>query len=101
LTGDKAGQSEVFADNLPLLPDNIRPSGRGGFWLGGSVSRYPGQFSTEYLMTLPPWIRNTICKVNFPFHHNFLIKTRLMQTNLAKFVITIYKFRYIVSTLNI
>uniref|UniRef100_T1IQL5 polyribonucleotide nucleotidyltransferase n=1 Tax=Strigamia maritima TaxID=126957 RepID=T1IQL5_STRMM len=34
LKGPKQGQMEVFLDNLPGLPDNIRPSGRDTYWLG-------------------------------------------------------------------
>ena len=33
LTGDKAGTSDVFADNLPGCPDNINSNGMGVFWI--------------------------------------------------------------------
>lgn len=33
LKGPKQGQTEVFVDNLPGEPDNIRPSKRGGYWV--------------------------------------------------------------------
>lgn len=33
LTGDKAGQSEVWVDNLPGMPDNIRFNGRDCYWV--------------------------------------------------------------------
>ena len=33
LTGEKKGQSEVFADNLPGFPDNITEAPDGGFWV--------------------------------------------------------------------
>lgn len=33
LSGARKGQTEVFADNLPGEPDNIRPSRRGGYWV--------------------------------------------------------------------
>ncbi|RLN40813.1 hypothetical protein C2845_PM01G22740 [Panicum miliaceum] len=32
ITGPKAGTSETLAD-LPGYPDNVRPDGRGGFWV--------------------------------------------------------------------
>jgi sugar lactone lactonase YvrE len=33
LAGERAGQSEVFLDNLPGYPDNITSNGQGIFWL--------------------------------------------------------------------
>ncbi|MBL9124881.1 MAG: strictosidine synthase family protein [Planctomycetaceae bacterium] len=33
LKGEKAGTSEIFADNLPGFPDNVSSNGRGSFWL--------------------------------------------------------------------
>lgn len=33
LTGPKAGQSEVFIDNLPGFPDGLSSNGKGTFWL--------------------------------------------------------------------
>jgi sugar lactone lactonase YvrE len=33
LTGKRAGEWDVFVDNLPGYPDNITQSGRGTFWL--------------------------------------------------------------------
>lgn len=33
LSGPKAGQSDVFADNLPGFPDNIRTDADGNFWV--------------------------------------------------------------------
>lgn len=32
--GPKKGQNEVFVDELPGFPDNIRPSSSGGYWVG-------------------------------------------------------------------
>lgn len=34
LHGPKQGQADVFVDNLPGLPDNIRSNGRDTFWVG-------------------------------------------------------------------
>ncbi|XP_064486172.1 uncharacterized protein LOC135398717 [Ornithodoros turicata] len=39
LKGPKKGQTEVFVDNLPGEPDNIRPSKRGGYWVGFATAR--------------------------------------------------------------
>jgi len=39
LTGEKAGQAEVFIDNLPGFPDNLHGNGKGLFWLALSSTR--------------------------------------------------------------
>ncbi|HEX5373982.1 MAG TPA: SMP-30/gluconolactonase/LRE family protein [Aquabacterium sp.] len=41
LKGEKAGQKEVFIDNLPGFPDNISFNGRDGFWLALYAPRDP------------------------------------------------------------
>lgn len=41
IKGPKAGTVEIFADNLPGFPDNIRSNGRGGFWVGLCGVRLP------------------------------------------------------------
>jgi sugar lactone lactonase YvrE len=41
LKGDRAGRSDVFVDNLPFLPDNIRFNGRDRFWVAGVAMRSP------------------------------------------------------------
>lgn len=39
LSGPKAGQSDVFADNLPGFPDNIRADEKGNFWVATPTIR--------------------------------------------------------------
>ncbi len=39
LEGEKAGTSEIFAENLPGSPDNIRRSSDGGYWLAMGAKR--------------------------------------------------------------
>ncbi|KAM7284485.1 adipocyte plasma membrane-associated protein [Ixodes scapularis] len=39
LGGARKGQTEVFADNLPGEPDNIRPSKSGGYWVAFATGR--------------------------------------------------------------
>ncbi len=39
LTGPRAGQSEVFIDNLPGFPDNVSSSGSGVFWVALAAPR--------------------------------------------------------------
>jgi sugar lactone lactonase YvrE len=41
LKGDKAGTSDIFADNLPGFPDNITSNRRGTFWLALFTVRNP------------------------------------------------------------
>ena len=41
LKGDRAGSSEIFLDNLPGFPDNIRFNGKDRFWLAIPVPRNP------------------------------------------------------------
>ena len=61
LTGERAGQSEVFIDNLPGYPDNITSNGRGEFWLALFTVRNeeadwlgPRPFVKSTLAKLPP-----------------------------------------------
>jgi sugar lactone lactonase YvrE len=39
LSGPKAGQSDVFADNLPGFPDNVRTDADGNFWVATPTTR--------------------------------------------------------------
>ncbi|CAG7835112.1 unnamed protein product, partial [Allacma fusca] len=41
LKGPKAGTSDIFVDGLPGLPDNIRPNGRGGYYIALFSGRMP------------------------------------------------------------
>jgi sugar lactone lactonase YvrE len=41
LKGERAGTSEIFIDNLPGFPDNIRFNGRDRFWLAIPAKRNP------------------------------------------------------------
>lgn len=41
LKGEKAGTHDIFIDNLPGFPDNIRFNGRDRFWLALPVPRNP------------------------------------------------------------
>lgn len=41
LKGPKAGQSDIFIDNLPGFPDNISANGKGTFWLALYTVRNP------------------------------------------------------------
>ncbi|VDM36897.1 unnamed protein product [Toxocara canis] len=45
ISGPKKGTTEIFADNLPGLPDNIRLSTDGTFWVGMASVRHHQQLS--------------------------------------------------------
>lgn len=49
LKGDKAGESEVFADNLPGIPDGISSNGRDTYWVALFAPR------NAALDALAPW----------------------------------------------
>ena len=57
------GQTDIFVDNLPGYPDNIRPSGRGTFWVGMAVIRRAGDWQYLDVLSTYPWIRSFLLKV--------------------------------------
>ena len=64
LKGIKAGHAEVFVENLPCLPDNIRRSSSGGYWIACGVTRYDGKFNTFDFIGRWPLIRWIASKVS-------------------------------------
>jgi len=64
LKGVKAGHAEVFVENLPCLPDNIRRSSSGGYWIACGVTRYDGKFNTFDFIGRWPLIRWIALKVS-------------------------------------
>ena len=63
--GSKAGTFDVFAENLPGLPDNISPSSSGGYWLGVAVTR---QSRLLDIFNELPFLRTLIVKVCLYMH---------------------------------
>lgn len=64
LTGPKAGQSEIFIDNLPGFPDGITSNGKGKFWLALVTPRdatldkiLPHPFLRKVVMRLPKFLQ--------------------------------------------
>lgn len=59
------GQTEIFADNLPKVPDNIRLSKNGGYWvaLSGPVRSAEDLLTLSDFMGRRPWLRKQIAKV--------------------------------------
>ena len=65
MTGPKQGEIDIFAENLPGWPDNIRRSGRGTYWVGMASIRRAEQLSLLDMASTRPWIRALIAKVIF------------------------------------
>lgn len=59
LRGEKAGQTDLFASNLPGFPDGISSSGRGTFWLALATTRNP----TADWLHPRPWLKNQLAKL--------------------------------------
>lgn len=64
LSGPRAGQHDIFADNLPGFPDGISSSGRGTFWLALATARnrqadslHPHPFLKNLAAKLPAFLR--------------------------------------------
>ena len=67
LTGPRAGETEIFSNNLPGLPDNIRPSSRGGYWVAFAVTRHPDLWSTWDRTAPYPWVKRIMAKTLHKF----------------------------------
>lgn len=59
LTGEEAGTSEVFIDNLPGFPDNLSFNGRDGYWLALFA---PRDALLDRVLPLP-WVRRIILRL--------------------------------------
>lgn len=57
LTGSRAGQTEIFADNLPGFPDNMSTGSDGLFWVAMPV---PRDRLVDRLAKLPPYVRQAV-----------------------------------------
>lgn len=62
IKGVDEGKVEVFMDNLPGFPDNIRASSNGGYWIGISAVR-KAPFSMLDMLASKPLARKLIAKV--------------------------------------
>jgi sugar lactone lactonase YvrE len=59
LKGDKAGQHEVFIDNLPGLPDNLQGDRKGTFWVALPT---PRKADADFLHR-HPWLKAQLAKL--------------------------------------
>ena len=66
IKGPKTGVYDLFTENLPGLPDNIRRRKEGGYWLGlAGIRKWP--FSLLDFLGPYPTIKKMITKVNEKF----------------------------------
>jgi sugar lactone lactonase YvrE len=63
LTGEKAGKSDVFMDNVPGFPDNITRAPDGGFWVALFTTRKP---IVDDTLHPSPWLKKQIAKLPKP-----------------------------------
>ena len=74
LTGDKAGQQELFLGNLPGYPDNLEAQGDGTFWLAFASPRVPAEVLMPY-----PFLRKVLWRLGSkvrpaPIHRGMVIQ---------------------------
>ena len=77
IKGEHEGKSEVFAHNLPGLPDNIRLSSHGGYWVGLAMKRT----QVTDLLGKYPRARNFLVKVNTEYTSCFYFKKTRQNNN--------------------
>jgi sugar lactone lactonase YvrE len=72
LKGPRAGQREVFIDNLPGFPDNVTFNGRDTFWLALVTPRnalldrlFPHPFLRKIVLRLPSFLQPAPEKFGF------------------------------------
>lgn len=59
ISGPRAGQTEVFADNLPGFPDNLAVDAAGRYWVAFPTLRNPQVDA----MHLKPWLKDLVAKL--------------------------------------
>uniref|UniRef100_A0A5F7ZDF1 Adipocyte plasma membrane-associated protein n=1 Tax=Macaca mulatta TaxID=9544 RepID=A0A5F7ZDF1_MACMU len=62
VSGLMKGGADLFVENMPGFPDNIRPSSFGGYWVGMSTIRPNPGFSMLDFLSERPWIKRMIFK---------------------------------------
>ncbi|XP_032715237.1 adipocyte plasma membrane-associated protein isoform X6 [Lontra canadensis] len=63
LSGLMKGGADLFVENLPGFPDNIRPSSSGGYWVGMATIRSNPGFSMLDFLSERPFIKRMIFKL--------------------------------------
>ncbi|KAI8484732.1 hypothetical protein Bbelb_374950 [Branchiostoma belcheri] len=67
LRGEHAGRTDVLTDNLPGLPDNVRRSSRGGYWVALAATRGTKGPNLMDAIQARAWLKRLIFKV-LPMH---------------------------------
>ncbi|XP_064915159.1 adipocyte plasma membrane-associated protein isoform X5 [Columba livia] len=62
VSGLMKGGADMFVENMPGLPDNIRLSSSGGYWIAMSAIRPNPGFSLLDFLSEKPWIKRMIFK---------------------------------------
>ncbi|KXX69053.1 SMP-30/gluconolactonase/LRE family protein [Flammeovirga sp. SJP92] len=64
IKGEKKGQSEVFLDNLPGFPNNLKQSSNGNYWLGFTTKRnqqldniHPKPWMKQMVFAMPDFMK--------------------------------------------
>ncbi|KAK2523213.1 Apmap [Columba livia] len=63
VSGLMKGGADMFVENMPGLPDNIRLSSSGGYWIAMSAIRPNPGFSLLDFLSEKPWIKRMIFKL--------------------------------------
>ncbi|XP_034966954.2 adipocyte plasma membrane-associated protein isoform X3 [Zootoca vivipara] len=63
ISGLMKGGEDMFIENMPGFPDNIRPSSSGGYWVAMSAIRSNPGFSMLDFLSEKPWIKRIIFKL--------------------------------------
>ncbi|VDN17858.1 unnamed protein product [Gongylonema pulchrum] len=73
IAGPKTGETEIFVDNLPGLPDNIRPGTGETFWVALAAVRHSGRFSMYDFLADKPSLRKCILQLIPGRHGQWLL----------------------------
>lgn len=63
MSGLMKGGADMFVENMPGLPDNIRLSSSGGYWVAMAAVRPNPGFSWLDFLSEKTWIKRMIFKV--------------------------------------
>ncbi|XP_017690832.1 PREDICTED: adipocyte plasma membrane-associated protein isoform X1 [Lepidothrix coronata] len=74
VSGLMKGGADMFVENMPGLPDNIRLSSSGGYWVAMAAVRHNPGFSLLDFLAGKPWIKKMIFK-----ERNGTVSTLVMQ----------------------
>ncbi|XP_027520353.1 adipocyte plasma membrane-associated protein isoform X2 [Corapipo altera] len=74
VSGLMKGGADMFVENMPGLPDNIRLSSSGGYWVAMAAVRHNPGFSLLDFLAEKPWIKKMIFK-----ERNGTVSTLVMQ----------------------